>query len=67
MLPGNHRRGVAMGVDILFSRLIRLDAMGGELALVPWADMLNHKPGCAAFIDERRQRQSHHRSGVQQG
>ena len=25
--------------------------MGGELALVPWADMLNHKPGCAAFID----------------
>ena len=37
--------------DILFSRLIRLDAMGGELALVPWADMLNHKPGCAAFID----------------
>ena len=39
--------------DILFSRLIRLPNRGGELALVPWADMLNHKPGCeAAYIDD---------------
>jgi hypothetical protein len=38
--------------DILFSRLIRLPSRGGELALVPWADMLNHKPGCQAYIDD---------------
>lgn len=38
--------------DILFSRLIRLPTRGGELALVPWADMLNHKPGCQAYIDD---------------
>jgi len=38
--------------DILFSRLIRLPNRGGELALVPWADMLNHKPGCKAYIDD---------------
>ena len=38
--------------DILFSRLIRLPSRGGELALVPWADMLNHKPGCKAYIDD---------------
>ena len=38
--------------DVLFSRLIRLPSRGGELALVPWADMLNHKPGCAAYIDD---------------
>ena len=38
--------------DILFSRLIRLPNRGGELALVPWADMLNHKPGCEAYIDD---------------
>ena len=40
------------GFDILFSRLIRLPNRGGELALVPWADMLNHKPGCKAYIDD---------------
>ena len=38
--------------DVLFSRLIRLPNRGGELALVPWADMLNHKPGCNAYIDD---------------
>ena len=38
--------------DVLFSRLIRLPSRGGELALEPWADMLNHKPGCAAYIDD---------------
>ena len=38
--------------DVLFSRLIRLPSRGGELALVPWADMLNHKPGCKAYIDD---------------
>lgn len=38
--------------DVLFSRLIRLPNRGGELALVPWADMLNHKPGCKAYIDD---------------
>ena len=38
--------------DVLFSRLIRLPSRGGELALVPWADMLNHKPGCEAYIDD---------------
>ena len=38
--------------DVLFSRLIRLPNRGGELALVPWADMLNHRPGCNAYIDD---------------
>ena len=38
--------------DVLFSRLIRLPNRGGALALVPWADMLNHRPGCDAYIDD---------------
>ena len=40
------------GLSTFFSRLIRLPSRGGELALVPWADMLNHKPGCEAHIDD---------------
>ncbi|CAI0383443.1 unnamed protein product [Linum tenue] len=33
---------------ILFSRLVRLPSMDGRVALVPWADMLNHS--CEVFI-----------------
>ncbi|XP_044955700.1 ribulose-1,5 bisphosphate carboxylase/oxygenase large subunit N-methyltransferase, chloroplastic [Hordeum vulgare subsp. vulgare] len=36
---------------ILFSRLVRLESMGGKVALVPWADMLNHSPEVDAFLD----------------
>ncbi|MQL85588.1 hypothetical protein Taro_018096 [Colocasia esculenta] len=36
---------------ILFSRLVRLPSMDGKVALVPWADMLNHMPEVEAFLD----------------
>ncbi|XAR55243.1 [Ribulose-bisphosphate carboxylase]-lysine N-methyltransferase [Bertholletia excelsa] len=36
---------------ILFSRLVRLPAMDGRLALVPWADMLNHSCEVETFLD----------------
>ncbi|XP_078438211.1 rubisco methyltransferase family protein [Wolffia australiana] len=36
---------------ILFSRLVRLPSMDGKLALVPWADMLNHSSEAYAFLD----------------
>ncbi|CAA7407149.1 unnamed protein product [Spirodela intermedia] len=36
---------------ILFSRLVRLPSMDGKLALVPWADMLNHSSEVEAFLD----------------
>ncbi|VAI60358.1 unnamed protein product [Triticum turgidum subsp. durum] len=36
---------------ILFSRLVRLESMDGKVALVPWADMLNHSPEVDAFLD----------------
>lgn len=36
---------------ILFSRLVRLESMDGRVALVPWADMLNHSPEVDAFLD----------------
>ncbi|CAK9213527.1 unnamed protein product [Sphagnum troendelagicum] len=35
---------------ILFSRLVRMPSLG-QLALVPWGDMLNHSPQAAAFLD----------------
>lgn len=35
---------------ILFSRLVRLPSVK-KLALVPWADMLNHSPQVDAFLD----------------
>ncbi|KAG4958295.1 hypothetical protein AAZX31_13G009300 [Glycine max] len=36
---------------ILFSRLVRLPSMGGNVALVPWADMLNHSCDVETFLD----------------
>ncbi|GAB4859316.1 hypothetical protein Ancab_010778 [Ancistrocladus abbreviatus] len=36
---------------ILFSRLVRLPSMGGKLALVPWADMLNHSCEVQTYLD----------------
>ncbi|KAJ6848106.1 ribulose-1,5 bisphosphate carboxylase/oxygenase large subunit N-methyltransferase, chloroplastic [Iris pallida] len=36
---------------ILFSRLVRLPSMGGKVALVPWADMLNHSSEVETFLD----------------
>ncbi|KAI4305598.1 hypothetical protein L6164_028955 [Bauhinia variegata] len=36
---------------ILFSRLVRLPSMDGKVALVPWADMLNHSCDVEAFLD----------------
>ncbi|PAN07976.1 hypothetical protein PAHAL_1G377500 [Panicum hallii] len=36
---------------ILFSRLVRLPSMDGRVALVPWADMLNHSPEVETFLD----------------
>ncbi|GLT51409.1 hypothetical protein SLA2020_248220 [Shorea laevis] len=36
---------------ILFSRLVRLPSMGGKVALVPWADMLNHSCEVETFLD----------------
>ncbi|KAG0469038.1 hypothetical protein HPP92_018366 [Vanilla planifolia] len=36
---------------ILFSRLVRLPSMGGKVALVPWADMLNHNSEVETFLD----------------
>ncbi|XP_027343817.1 histone-lysine N-methyltransferase setd3 isoform X2 [Abrus precatorius] len=36
---------------ILFSRLVRLPSMDGKVALVPWADMLNHSCDVETFLD----------------
>ncbi|KAG6572214.1 Ribulose-1,5 bisphosphate carboxylase/oxygenase large subunit N-methyltransferase, chloroplastic, partial [Cucurbita argyrosperma subsp. sororia] len=36
---------------ILFSRLVRLPSMDGKVALVPWADMLNHNCEVETFLD----------------
>lgn len=36
---------------ILFSRLVRLPSMEGKVALVPWADMLNHSSEVETFLD----------------
>ncbi|EES07338.1 hypothetical protein BDA96_04G272300 [Sorghum bicolor] len=36
---------------ILFSRLVRLPSMDEKVALVPWADMLNHSPEVETFLD----------------
>ncbi|OVA19761.1 SET domain [Macleaya cordata] len=36
---------------ILFSRLVRLPSMDGRIALVPWADMLNHSCDVETFLD----------------
>ncbi|KAK1569025.1 hypothetical protein Q3G72_031776 [Acer saccharum] len=38
-------------IGILFSRLVRLPSMGGRVALVPWADMLNHNCEVETFLD----------------
>ncbi|KAM1016184.1 hypothetical protein ACFX13_046648 [Malus domestica] len=40
-----------MSFGILFSRLVRLPLLGGKVALVPWADMLNHSCKVDAFLD----------------
>ncbi|KAL3502575.1 hypothetical protein ACH5RR_037024 [Cinchona calisaya] len=39
---------------ILFSRLVRLPSMDGRVALVPWADMLNHSCQVETFLDYDR-------------
>ena len=41
---------------MLFSRAIRLrSATGGEtLAMVPYADLINHSPYSAAYVDARK-------------
>ncbi|PWA63050.1 rubisco methyltransferase family protein [Artemisia annua] len=36
---------------ILFSRLVRLPSLDGRVALVPWADMLNHSCDVETFLD----------------
>ncbi|KAK7316537.1 hypothetical protein RJT34_00082 [Clitoria ternatea] len=36
---------------ILFSRLVRLPSMDEKVALVPWADMLNHSCDVETFLD----------------
>ncbi|KAF6138722.1 hypothetical protein GIB67_040854 [Kingdonia uniflora] len=36
---------------ILFSRLIRLPSLNKRVALVPWADILNHSCGVETFLD----------------
>lgn len=43
---------------MLFSRAIRLSSLvtGEEVALIPYADLLNHNPFVTTFIDARRQR-----------
>ncbi|WOH03103.1 hypothetical protein DCAR_0522495 [Daucus carota subsp. sativus] len=42
---------------ILFSRLVRLPSMDGRVALVPWADMLNHSCEVETFLDYDRSSQ----------
>ncbi|GAV68451.1 SET domain-containing protein/Rubis-subs-bind domain-containing protein [Cephalotus follicularis] len=42
---------------ILFSRLVRLPSMDGRVALVPWADMLNHSCEVKTFLDYDRSSQ----------
>eukprot|EP00470_Lotharella_oceanica_P011352 CAMPEP_0170183258 /NCGR_PEP_ID=MMETSP0040_2-20121228/30117_1 /TAXON_ID=641309 /ORGANISM="Lotharella oceanica, Strain CCMP622" /LENGTH=490 /DNA_ID=CAMNT_0010428935 /DNA_START=84 /DNA_END=1556 /DNA_ORIENTATION=- len=37
--------------SLLFSRVVRLTSRDRQLALIPWADMLNHKPDVESFID----------------
>eukprot|EP00241_Pyramimonas_parkeae_P015824 CAMPEP_0114288172 /NCGR_PEP_ID=MMETSP0059-20121206/6669_1 /TAXON_ID=36894 /ORGANISM="Pyramimonas parkeae, Strain CCMP726" /LENGTH=500 /DNA_ID=CAMNT_0001409301 /DNA_START=38 /DNA_END=1540 /DNA_ORIENTATION=+ len=49
--PELGRDHVKWGFEVLFSRLIRLQGLGDALALVPFADFLNHSPDSAAFID----------------
>eukprot|EP00270_Netrium_digitus_P022011 TRINITY_DN968_c0_g1_i2.p1 TRINITY_DN968_c0_g1~~TRINITY_DN968_c0_g1_i2.p1 ORF type:complete len:650 (-),score=199.89 TRINITY_DN968_c0_g1_i2:262-2211(-) len=39
------------GFAVLFSRLVRLPSLGGQVALVPWADMLNHRCEVEAYLD----------------
>ncbi|KAF5482635.1 hypothetical protein F2P56_003189 [Juglans regia] len=39
---------------ILFSRLVRLPSMDGRVALVPWADMMNHSCEVDTFLDYDR-------------
>jgi histone-lysine N-methyltransferase SETD3 len=36
---------------MLFSRLVRLRGRGDALALVPWADFVNHSPAATAHLD----------------
>ncbi|MBA0548959.1 hypothetical protein Golob_020021 [Gossypium lobatum] len=42
---------------ILFSRLVRLPSMDGKVALVPWADMLNHSCEVETFLDYNKSSQ----------
>ncbi|KAI5660639.1 hypothetical protein M9H77_19962 [Catharanthus roseus] len=42
---------------ILFSRLVRLPSLEGRVALVPWADMLNHSCVVDTFLDYDRSSQ----------
>jgi|APGre2960657444_1045066.scaffolds.fasta_scaffold10243_1 hypothetical protein len=37
--------------NMLFSRLIRLPSQNDTLALVPWADLMNHDVNCGAHLD----------------
>ncbi|KAL6530444.1 hypothetical protein OROMI_028333 [Orobanche minor] len=43
--------------SILFSRLVRLPSMDGRVALVPWADMLNHSSKVDTFLDNDKSSQ----------
>ncbi|GLJ18380.1 hypothetical protein SUGI_0325470, partial [Cryptomeria japonica] len=36
---------------ILFSRLVRLPSMNNQIALIPWADMLNHSSEVDTYLD----------------
>eukprot|EP00667_Euglena_gracilis_P006826 EG_transcript_6882 len=45
------RENLRWAFAILFSRVVRLTAMGSTLALIPWADMLNHSPTVSTHID----------------
>ena len=38
------RENLRWAFAILFSRVVRLTNLDGTLALIPWADMLNHSP-----------------------
>eukprot|EP00466_Bigelowiella_natans_P014145 jgi/Bigna1/90881/estExt_fgenesh1_pg.C_820008 len=37
--------------SLLFSRVVRLTSRNRQLALIPWADMLNHQPDVRSYID----------------
>lgn len=45
------REQLGWAFDVLLSRLVRLDGLGGAEALVPWADCLNHDCRATAHLD----------------